>query len=249
MRAVVSANLARIAFPGMPLESVVGQRIAVLGRKNSREIIGVVGDVMIDVYGRPTAAVYSAHRQYAGNRNWALTQVVATDHSSERILPAVRAVVAAMDPELVVYRAAAMTDVVGRGASRERFALVLMGAFAGVSLTLAAIGLYGVLAYTVRQRTPEIGIRMALGATAADVRALVLRQAAIVVASGLVVGVAGALVLGRWLSSLLFQVRPWDPRILAATAVLLVITGAVAAWLPARRASRVAPGMAMQEGR
>ena len=249
MRAVVSANLARIAFPGMPLESVVGQRIAVLGRKNTREIIGVVGDVTIDVYGKPTAAVYSAHRQFASNRNWALTQVVATDGPPERILPAVRAVVAAIDPELVVYRAAPMTEVVGRGASRERFALVLMGAFAGVSLTLAAIGLYGVLAYTVRQRTPEIGIRMALGATAADVRALVLRQAAIVVGSGLVVGIAGALVLGRWLSSLVFQVSPWDLRILAVTAVLLMITGAVAAWLPARRASRVAPGMAMQEGR
>jgi ABC-type antimicrobial peptide transport system permease subunit len=106
-----------------------------------------------------------------------------------------------------------------------------------------------VLAYTVRQRTPEIGIRMALGATAADVRALVLRQAAMVVGSGLVVGVAGALVLGRWLSSLLFQVSLWDARILAVSAVLLVITGALAAWLPARRASRVAPGMAMQEGR
>ena len=249
MRAVVSANLARIAFPGLPLESVVGQRIAVLGRKNTREIIGVVGDVMIDVYGKPTAAVYSAHRQYASNRNWALTQVVATDDPPERILPAVRAVVAAIDPDLVVYRAAEMAEVVGRGASRERFALILMGAFAGVSLTLAAIGLYGVLAYTVRQRTPEIGIRMALGATAADVRALVLRQAAIVVGSGLVVGVVGALVLGRWLSSLLFQVSPWDPRILAVTAVLLLITGAVAAWLPARRASRVAPGMAMQQGR
>ena len=128
MRAVVSANLARIAFPGMPLESVVGQRIAVLGRRNTREIIGVVGDVTIDVYGRPTAAVYTAHRQFAGNRNWGLTQVVATDGPPERMLPAVRAVVAAMDPELVVHRAAAMTEVVGRGASRERFALVLMGA-------------------------------------------------------------------------------------------------------------------------
>jgi putative ABC transport system permease protein len=249
MRAVVSANLARVAFPGMPLESVVGQRIAVLSRRNTREIIGVVGDVMIDVYGKPTAAVYSAHRQFAGNRNWALTQVVATNGPFERIVAAVRAVVAAIDPELVVYRAAAMTDVVGRGASRERFALVLMGAFASVSLTLAAIGLYGILAYTVRQRTPEIGIRMALGATAADVRALVLHQAAVVVGSGLVVGVVGALLLGRWLSSLLFQVSPWDPRILAVTAVLLMTTGAAAAWLPARRAARVAPGMAMQQRR
>ena len=157
-----------------------------------------------------------------------------------------RAVVAAMDPELVVHRAAPMTEVVGRGASRERFALVLMGAFAGVSLTLAAIGLYGVLAYTVRQRTREIGIRMALGATGAQVRALVLRQAAVILGTGLVIGIAGAVVLGRWLSSLVFQVSPWDVRILAATTGLLVITGLLAAWLPARRASRVPPGTAIQ---
>ena len=246
MRAVVSANLAQMAFPGMPLENVVGQRIALLSRRNTREIIGVVGDVMIDVYGKPTAGVYSSHRQYAANRNWALTQVVATDASPERILPAVRAVVAAMDPELVVYRTAAMADVVGRGASRERFALVLMGAFAFVSLTLAALGLYGVLAYAVRQRTQEIGIRIALGATTAQVRALILRQAAVILGIGLAIGIAGALVLGRWLSSLVFQVSPWDPRILAATAMLLTITGLVSAWLPARRASRVSPGTAMR---
>jgi putative ABC transport system permease protein len=246
MRAVVSANLARMAFPGMPLESVVGQRIAVLGRKSMREIIGVVGEVMVDVYGKPTAAVYTPHRQFAGNRNWGLTQVIATDGPPERILPAVRAAVAALDPELVVYRAAAMTDVVGRGASRERFALVLMGAFASVSLALAALGLYGVLAYAVRQRTQEIGIRIALGATTAQVRALVLRQAGMILGIGLVAGIAGALVLGRWLSALVFHVSPWDPGIIAATALLLTVTGLVSAWLPARRASRVAPGTAMQ---
>ncbi len=194
-----------------------------------RSIIGVVGDVTLDVYGRPTAAVYTSHRQFAGNRNWELTQVVVTDGPPEQILHAVRSAVAAMDPELVVHRVAAMSEVVGRGVGRERFALVLMGTFAAVSLALAAIGLYGVLAYAVRLRTPEIGIRLALGATAADVRTLVLRQAAVVLGSGLVVGVVGALMLGRWLSSLLFQVSPWDPRILAGTAVLLMITGAVAA--------------------
>jgi predicted permease len=246
MRAVVSANLARLAFPGLPLENVVGQRIALLSRKNTREIIGVVGDVMVDVYGRPTAAVYSAHRQFAANRNWGLTQVVATEGSPERILPAVRAAVAAIDPELVVYRAAAMTDVVGRGASRERFALVLMGAFAAVSLTLAAIGLYGVLAYTVRQRTREIGIRIALGATRAQLRGLVFRQAALILAIGLAAGIGGALALGRWLASLLFEVSPWDPRILLATAALLTITGLAAAWLPARRATRIPPTLALQ---
>jgi putative ABC transport system permease protein len=207
-----------------------------------------VGDVTLDVYGTSALVVYHAHRQFAANRNWVLSQVVATRLPPEQILAAVRAAVAALDPELVVHRAAPMTEIVGRGVSRERFALVLMGAFAGVSLMLAALGLYGVLAYTVRQRTPEIGIRMALGATPAQVRALVLRQAAFVVGAGLVVGTAGALVLGRWLSSMVFEISPSDPRILLATALLLTITGVISAWLPARRASRMAPGIAIQEG-
>jgi predicted permease len=248
MRAVVSANLARAAFPGMTFDRVIGQRIAVLGRRNTREIIGVVGDATIDVYGEPTAAVYSAHRQFAGNRNWVLTQVVATDLRPESVLPAVRAVVADIDPQLVVHRVAAMNEIVGRGASRERFALVLIGAFAAVSLSLAAIGLYGLLAYMVRQRTPEIGIRIALGASAARVRGLVFRQAALVLSVGVVAGIAMALVLGRWLSSLLFQTSPSDPRVVFAMAVLLILTGLIAAWLPARRASRMDARIAIQEG-
>jgi putative ABC transport system permease protein len=244
-RAVVSANFARQAFPGLPFEAVIGQRIAPLGQR--RDIVGVVGDVALDVYGVPTLVVYHAHRQFARNRNWALSQVVATDLSPERILPAVRAAVAALDPDLVVHRAAPMAEIVGRGVGRERFALVVMGAFASVSLMLAALGLYGVLAHTVRQRTQEIGIRMALGATAAQVRVLVLRQAAAVLGFGLIAGLAGAMALGRWLSSLVFQTSPWDLRILLATASLLMVTGLVSAWLPARRASRVAPAVAMQE--
>ena len=247
MRAVVSANLARAAFPGLPLQQVVGQRIRVINRRGSREIIGVVGDVTIDVYGTPSAAVYSAHRQFAGNRNWALTQVVATDGPTERIVSEVRAVVAAMDPELAVYRVAAMTDVVGRGASRERFAFVVLAAFAAVSLTLAAIGLYGVLAYAVRQRTREIAIRITLGATAAQIRRMVLRQASFVLGAGLLPGMVGALIIGRWLRSLVFEISPSDPGILLAAVVLLTIAALLAAWLPARRASRVAPRIAIQD--
>jgi putative ABC transport system permease protein len=207
-----------------------------------------VGDVTIDVYGTSSAAVYSAHRQFASNRNWALTQVVATDGPPERIVSEVRAVVASMDPELAVYRVAAMTDVVGRGASRERFALVVIAAFAAVSLTLAAIGLYGVLAYAVRQRTPEIGIRLALGATAAQIHVSVLRQAGVMLGAGLLGGTVGALLLTRWLTTFAFGISPSDPRILLAAAVLLTATGIIAAWLPARRAARVDPRVAMQEG-
>ena len=156
--------------------------------------------------------------------------------------------VARLDPELVVHRPATMAEVVGRGTSRERFALVLMGAFALVALALAALGLYGVLAYTVRQRSTEIGIRMALGATAAQVRALVFRQAAAVVGLGVAAGLAGALVLGRWLEALAFGIAPSDPRILMASAVVLALVALVAAWLPAQRATRVEPRVAMQGG-
>ena len=247
MRAIVSANLARTAFPGLPLEHVVGQRIAVLGRKNSREIIGVVDDAAVDAYGTPTGAVYSAHRQFAANRNWSLTQVFSLDAAPERVLPAVRAAVARLDPELAVHRPATMADVVGRSVNTQRFAFVLIGTFAIVSLTLAALGLYGVLAYSVRQRTPEIGIRMALGATGADVRVMVFRQAAVVLGVGLVVGIAGSLVLGSWLSSLVFEVSPSEPRVIGATALLLAAVALLAAWVPARRAARVEPRIAMQE--
>ena len=244
-RVVVSANFARVAFPGVAHESVLGQRLAG-GREF--EIIGVVGDVALDVYGAPTMVVYRPHRQFANDRNWALTQVVATERSTEDVLTAVRREVARLDPELVVHRPATMAEVVGRGKSRERFALVLMGAFAVTALVLAAIGLYGVLAYAVRQRTTEIGIRIALGATAAQVRALVFRQAATVVSLGVAAGLAGALLLGRWLETLAFGIAPTDPRILIASAVVLTLVALIAAWLPAQRAATVAPGVAMQEG-
>ena len=126
--------------------------------------------------------------------------------------------------------------------------LVLMGAFALVSLLLAALGLYGVLAYTVRQRTREIGIRMALGATAAQVRALVFRQAVAVVGLGLVVGLLGTLMSRPWLAALAFEISPSDPRIPGATALLLAAVASVAAWVPAQRAASVPPRVALEQG-
>ena len=244
-RVIVSASFARHAFPGLPLEGAVGQRIRVLA--NQREIIGVVGDVALDVYGVPALTVYHAHRQFAGNRNWALTQVIATETSPQQAIEPVRAAIAALDPELALHRVAPLAEVVGRGTSRERFALVLMAAFAAVSLLLAALGLYGILAYGVRQRTREIGIRMALGATAGEIRTMVLKQAGLIVGAGLIAGAVGAFALGGWLSALVFEISPFDPRVFAATALLLTMTGIAASWLPARRASRIEPTVAMQQ--
>jgi predicted permease len=245
--AIVSADFARLSFPGLAFEDVVGQRLVTIPSRLEREIVGVVGDVALDPYGSPAPTVYHAHRQFAVNRNWLLTQVVATELPAASILPAVQAAVAALDPELVVYRPAPLDDVVGRGVGRERFALALMAAFAAVALALAAIGLYGVLAYSVRQRTQEIGIRMALGATRAAVRGLVLRQAALVVGAGVTAGLCGALALGGGLSALVFQTSPRDPRILIGTVLVLAAVALGSAWLPAWRASRVEPRIAMQE--
>jgi ABC-type antimicrobial peptide transport system permease subunit len=123
-----------------------------------------------------------------------------------------------------------------------------MGAFAAVSLILAAMGLYGVLAYAVRERTSEIGIRIALGATPAHIRFAILRQAGFAIGAGLIAGTGGAFALGRWLSSLTFGISPSDPLVIAGAAVLLTITGLLATWLPVRRAVRVSPRVAMQEG-
>jgi predicted permease len=245
-RAVVSANFVRVAFPGLPHQDVVGQRIAAGGKE--LEVIGVVGDVALNVYGAPTMVVYRAHRQFADNRNWALTQVVATERSAEELLRVVREELARIDPALVLHRPAPMSDVLERGTSRERFALVLMGTFAVTALALAALGLYGVLAYAVRQRSAEIGIRIALGATAGQVRALVLRQAASVVGVGVALGLAGAALLGEWVETLAFGIAATDPAILAASAALLAAVALVATWVPAKRASRVEARIVMQEG-
>jgi putative ABC transport system permease protein len=246
-RAMVSANFAKAAFPGMPFDSVIGQRIAI-GDRSTLEIVGVVGDTTLDVYGTSSLVVYHPHRQFANNRNWALSQVVAAAVPPEQILTDVRATVSAMDPELVVYRPLPMTEVVGRGTRREQFALVLMAAFAGIAVLLAAVGLYGVLAYAVRQRTQEIGVRIALGATAAHIHLTVFRQAGLVLGAGLIAGTIGALVLGRWLTALAFGISPSDPRIILAAAVVLTTTGLLAAWVPSRRAARVEPKYAIQEG-
>jgi putative ABC transport system permease protein len=243
-RAVVSAAFALTAFPDLPLEQVVGRRINPSERE--LEIIGVVADVAIDARGRVEPTVYQAHRQFAADRNWSLTHVVAADLPPDRILPAVRAELAAIDPELVVHRPTPLEDVVGRGIGRERFVLALMAAFSGVALMLAALGLYGVLSYSVRQRRQEIGIRMALGATAAGVRRLVLRQAAFMVAIGTAAGAAGALALGRWLAALEFEIIPWDWGIFAGTALLLTMVALASAWLPAWRAARIEPRTSMQ---
>lgn len=139
-----------------------------------------------------------------------------------------------------------MTTVMAREIARDRFALMLMGVFAAVALALAAIGVYGVLSYLVSQRTSEIGIRMALGARASQVRAMVLGQAALWTGIGIAVGLAGAFGLSRLLDSMVFGVSVTDPVIFGSVAVGLGVIAIVAGYVPARRATQVDPMHALR---
>jgi putative ABC transport system permease protein len=134
-----------------------------------------------------------------------------------------------------------MSDVAEASAAATRLASRLLAGFAGIALVLAAIGVYGVMAYSVRRRTRELGTRLALGASPRDITQLVLRQAGLLAIAGLTAGTAATLVLARTLSSLLFGVPPWDPVTLASAGGLLALATLAASYLPARRAARVDP--------
>jgi ABC-type antimicrobial peptide transport system permease subunit len=158
----------------------------------------------------------------------------------------VRAAVRDVDPDLPLAGVTTMEDAMRQATSLPRLYISFFGFFAVVALVLAAIGIYGVTAYTVAQRTPEIGVRMALGANAGDVLRLVLRQALILVGVGLATGLMLALALSRLLDSLLFDLSATDPVTYTAIALILGAVALVASWLPARRATRVDPLRALR---
>ncbi|HEX4681876.1 MAG TPA: ABC transporter permease [Gemmatimonadaceae bacterium] len=236
LRVVVSKSVPARLFPGV---DPVGQRLRTGGR--DWEVIGVVGDVALDVEGHAEPTIYHAHRQFAGDRNWALTQVVSTTGNVDGVAAQVRRSLNAIDPQLVLYRSAPLDDVLGRGNATRVFTLRLLLAFAGVAVGLAVLGLYGTLAYSVRLRSREFGIRMALGAGPSAIRAMVLRHGLIVTGIGLISGVVGAALLSRVMTSLLFHVKPMDPAVIVTAVVIMASIGLMAAYVPARQATSVDP--------
>jgi ABC-type antimicrobial peptide transport system permease subunit len=193
--------------------------------------------------------VYHPHRQFAGDRNWALTQVVALNGSSGQtsaIQRSVRSAIASIDPLLVMYKPATLDEAVGRGAAQRVFTLRILGAFAVVALILAALGLFGVLSYGVRLRGREFGIRMALGAQPAGIRVMVLRQGLIVSGIGIAVGVAFAAGLSRFMRSMLFEVSPLNPIVFGGAVGFMIVIAAMSAYLPAHRATSTDPRTALQ---
>jgi putative ABC transport system permease protein len=243
--AVVSDTLARQQFPG---ENPLGRRLNVsIGRAPGGmdvEIVGIVGDIKmatLDADTRP--AVYLPHTQLTLGL---MTLVVRTDREPLALVPSVTAAVRGLDPTLPLADVKRMSDVVDATLARPRVVSVLLTAFALMALVLAGVGVYGVMAYSVSQRTQEIGVRMALGATSGSVFRLVLGKALALVSIGVVTGLMAAAGLTRLLTTLLFETEPLDPWTFAVTAVVLMAVAAMASYVPARRGTQVAPVEALR---
>ena len=241
---VVSETTARTLFRG---RDPIGEQVRVGGSETGpwRTVVGIAGDVRhVDVALGATPQMYLPQSQVTDGF---LTLVVRTrNEKPEAVTEPIRGAIRDLDPGVPIYDVASMSELVRRSAAPRRFVMQLLGTFAGVALLLAAVGLYGVVSHAVTQRTREIGIRVALGARPGDVTRLVLSNGAATVATGLLVGLVAALALMRLIRSVLYDVSPGDPLALAGAAAVLAAVAFAAHWLPARRAARVDPVVALK---
>lgn len=240
---VVSEAFVKRYFPN---EDPIGRRVILDGNnKVPREIVGVVADVRrdgLDVDVQPE--MYTSHVQNPERR---LNVVIRTENGdASQLAQAARAEVKAFDPNQIIWRVQTLEELLGTSVAPRRFNMLLLGIFAGVALVLAAVGLYGVMSYSVSWRTHEIGIRMALGAKRADVLRLVVRQGMTMTLLGLAIGLAGAFFFSRVMSGLLHGVSPTDPLTFTGVSIVLLLVALLACLLPARRATRVDPIVALR---
>jgi len=245
---VVNKTLANLFYPG---QSAVGRRLREDEKHPWLTIVGVVGDVKQRGLDQKTGTeLYFLHSQIeetVGGRGGNLYVVMRTQGDPMRLASDVRRQVRELDAALPVAGLQPLSNVVYGAMAQPRFITFMVLVFALVALALAAIGIYGVLAYMVEQRTQEIGVRMALGAQVREVLRMILAQGAWLVGIGLVLGVAGALALRKVLASVLFGVTATDPAIFALVLVVLSLVGFLACYLPARRATLVDPLVALRQ--
>ena len=244
--AIVNDAFVKLHFPA---EDPIGKRIR-MGRNASivREIVGVVGNVKhYSVTDKDTAQMYEPFLQAPSS---AMSMLLKTGSDPTAFASTVRSSVARADPEQPVATVVTLGQMLSDAGALPRMQAVLMASLGAIALLLAAVGLYGVMAYSVSQRTQEIGIRMTLGANRGTVLRMVLAQAGLLTALGLVIGLAGAVALGQVLKSvlepMLFQVEPTDVATLTGVAVVLAVVALLAAVIPARRATRVDPIQALR---
>jgi putative ABC transport system permease protein len=242
--AIIDETMARKYWPN---EDPLGKRISFQGGQNNpiwREIVGLVGHVKHKgLEGESRVQYYIPHTQMQ-NPNMFL--VVRTNGDPSSLTGAVRSAIRGFDKDLPVYRVKTMEQFVADSMAQRRFAMTLLGIFAAVAMVLAAVGLYGVMSYSITQRSHEIGIRMALGARAADVLRLVIGQGMLLAVIGVAIGIAGAFALTRLMANLLFGVKASDPMTFAAIAAVLTLVALLACFVPARRATKVDPMVALR---
>ena len=241
---LINESLARRYFPG---EDPIGKqmRVRFAGAPVLREIVGVVGDVRHGSFqDDPKPALFVPHTQMPTG---SLTFVARTTMPSASLIRQAHAALQGINPALAISRATTIEDLLSETLRSRRFQLWLLGGFALTALVLAAIGIYGVITYTTRERTRELGVRMALGARGDDVLRLVLRDGTALAMLGVFIGILGAAGLTRLLSGMLFNVTPLDPATFIGGAVILLMVATVACYLPARRAAMLDPVVALRE--
>jgi putative ABC transport system permease protein len=234
---IISESIARRFFPG---EDPLGHRLK--GGDDGFEIVGVVGDIRrAALSDQPRADMYFP---VSGTN---LTVFIRTTGDPLAALPAVKTALRSVAPSVVVPASRTLADVASSSIALARLAMRLLAGFAIVALLLAAIGIYGVMAYSVRRRTREIGTRVALGADRGDVIRLVMREGGVITGAGVLIGLIAGLIAARSLSAVLYGVPPTDPLSLATAAIVLAITAMAACYIPARRAARIDPAKTLTE--
>jgi putative ABC transport system permease protein len=240
---IINETMAKEFWPN---ESPIGKRVTMKnwGPPLTGEVIGIVGDTRADgIAENIYPMIYWPYFQFPQNFN---SFVVRADGDPTRLIASIKERIWSVDRSLPISKIATMNQLISDSLARRRLNMVLLSIFATVALLLAAVGIYGVMSYSVSQRTNEMGVRIALGAQATDVLMLVLKQGLRVAAFGMTVGIAAALALTRLMSSLLFGVSATDPFAFGAVAIALTIVTLVACYIPARRATRVDPMTALR---
>ncbi len=235
--AVVSEKMARLYWPG---QSALGKRLQRTTDKGKwLTVVGVVGDVQDSTLGSDIGATFYVPIAQGARPTMNLVAKTSVDPLS--VIQAVRTRILAVDGDQPIARVQTLEDRVSESLAKKRFTTVLLGLFAALGMTLAVVGIYSVLSYSVSQRSHEIGVRMALGAESGDVVRLILRRGMALTLAGLVIGLAIAVLFTRVMESILYQVKPTDPVIFVAIAAGLVVVALLASYLPARRAARFDP--------
>ncbi len=237
-KAVISERAAQYLWPN---QDPIGRHVAGSGpRSPSLEVVGVVGEVRAAglEQARPTMMVYE---ELGRMKPEGMSLVVRTGMNATPVVTSIRKILASADPEMALPQAKTMEQILDESVAARRFQTDLAVAFAMTALLLASLGIYGVISFAVARRTPEIGIRIALGASSGDLRAMVISAGVRPVVAGIVVGVVGALSIGRLVASQLFAVELGDPVIVVTVVGVLLAVAVGACWVPARRATRVDP--------